>query len=125
MQWITRAFLTILYFATLPVIWLTRRISGSRLQLDDPGTASYWLIRKADAGRDSYFFEASTIEGAPAPREGLESGPRIGGRSPWLASILIIIARWYAPPREPVAGKGLSSIADREEGVPDEIYTLW
>jgi hypothetical protein len=125
MQSITRALLAILYFAMFPVIWLTRRTNQSRLQLDDPGTPSYWLVRKPDAGRDSYFFETSTVEGAPAPREGSESGPRIGGRSPWLAAILITIARWYAPPRESVAGKVLSSIADREEGVPDEIYTLW
>ena len=27
MQWITRAFLAILYFALLPLIWLTRRIN--------------------------------------------------------------------------------------------------
>ncbi|MGD0390641.1 MAG: hypothetical protein ABSC42_16985 [Tepidisphaeraceae bacterium] len=125
MQWITRALLAILYFVLMPVTWLTRRNHRAHLQLDDPGTASYWLVRKADAGRDSYFSEASTVEGAPAPREGLESGPRIGGGSPLLATMLAIIAGWYAPPRRPIAGEGRPSMADREQGVPDEIYTLW
>jgi hypothetical protein len=125
MHWITWALLAMLYFALLPLMWLTRRANRARLQLDNPGTASYWLVRKADAGRDSYFSEVSTVEGIPAPREGLENGPHIGGGSPLLAAMLNTIAGWYAPPRKPIAGKAIPSMADREHGVPDEIYTLW
>jgi hypothetical protein len=125
MQWVTRALLAILYFVLMPVIWLTRRNNRARLQLDDPNTSSYWLVRRADPGRDSYFSEVSTVEGVPAPREGLEGGPRIGGGSPLLAAMLNVIVYWYAPPRQPIAGKTMPSIADREKGVPDEIYTLW
>lgn len=125
MQSITRALLAILYFAMFPLIWLTRRSNRAHLQLDDPGTASYWLVRKADAGRESYFSEVSTVEGIPAPREGLEDGPRVGGGSSLLAAMLNTIAGWYAPPRQPIAGKAVPSMADREQGVPDEIYTLW
>jgi hypothetical protein len=125
MNWIIRALLGILYFLTLPLMLLTKSAAKRRLQLDDPGTASYWIVRKGDADRDSYFSESSVAEGATAPREGAEGGPRIGGGSFWLASLLVMLSGMFKP-REALPGsKAAPSIADRDKGVPDEIYTLW
>ena len=38
--------------------------------------------------------------------------------------LLIWLSRAYAPRREQPAGK-FQTAADREEGIPDELYTLW
>ena len=121
----TRALLSILYFLTLPVTLLTKAAARRRLQLEDPGTASYWIVRKSDISRDSYFSEASVVEGIPAHREGAETGPTTGGGTPWLASILLSLAGLFKPRQTAPGGKAAPSIADREKGVPDEIYTLW
>ena len=76
-----------------------------------PAAGSLWVARKvgSDAG---YFSEASPSEDAPASAARLPE------------SALVALSRVYAPPRARPNEK-FSAAADREQGIPDEMYTLW
>jgi hypothetical protein len=106
----TRVLLTLVY----PLLMVTRlfhRATGrDRLRLRRPSEASLW-IERGPAGSDaSYFSETS-----PAESHHSTSLP---------ASLLAWIARFQAPPRAQ-PGEKFSAAADREQGIPDEMYTLW
>ena len=42
-----------------------------------------------------------------------------------MAGVLRGLASLFAPPKVTTGEKQIASAADREHGVPDEIYTLW
>ena len=105
----TRLFLIVLY----PLL-LARRATNAMqgrdaLRLKKPSGTSCWISRDAPKSSEDYFSEAATAGAS--------------GRSA-AARALIGIARWFAPVRlQP--GEKFSAAADRERGIPDEVYTLW
>lgn len=119
-----RALLVLYYFAWLLPVSLARRLlRHDPLQLRRPKAGSYWLAREATAENGSYFSEDSPVEGITAKREG-SAGVAAGGRSQLLLAPLSGLARLWATPRTAGDAK-VASAADRNQDVPDEIYTLW
>ena len=87
---------------------ITRR---DPLRLRKPaGVDSYWLPKAQPEGRESYF--------SPGGRE------RPGGGSRLTLPLFYALARLASPKRRGIA-ETRTSAAAREEGIPDEIYTLW
>ncbi len=122
MRFLLRAALAIIYLLWLPLMLLARLFGSDPLQLKKPTGPSYWIVRKPITDRQSYFSQASSTEGASASRQGAETGSQVGSSSNILAALLRGFARLLAPP---AAGTKIKSAVDREQGVPDEIYTLW
>lgn len=92
------------------VRFLTRR---DPLRLRKPaGVESYWLAKAQPDGRESYFSPGGPRAGRPA------------GASRAVLPLSYAVARLAAPKRRDVA-ETRTSAAAREEGIPDEIYTLW
>ena len=115
MQILTKALIVIVY-PLLLLAWLVNQIlRRDPLRLYDvPSGESYWIERRAQQLPVlSYFSEESCSEG---------SGE--GSTSRLLARLLRVIARVYTPPRQ-VSGTMYKPSADREQGIPDEVYTLW
>ena len=104
--------LTIIYILWLPFMLLARLFGRDALRLKDPNTTSYWIERDPTIRRESYFSQASDHEGK-------------GAGSPVMAGVLRALASLYAPPQVKAGEPQIKSAADREHGVPDEIYTLW
>ena len=108
-----------LLFIAYPLLLLARLVNKilrrDRLYLHDVQSGqSCWIERRAQhLPSPSYFSEASCSEGG---RERSASRP--------LVRLLRGIARLYTPPRQ-VGGTMYKASADREQGIPDEIYTLW
>lgn len=83
------------------------------LRLREPAGGSYWIARAAPPPASQYFSESSAAEGR-----------RHGGWGGAAIAMLRRIARTTAPaPLQP--GERYSAAADREQGIPDEVYTLW
>jgi hypothetical protein len=81
------------------------------LRLHEPDAPSLWIERQQPPSDATYFTEGSPAES--------------GGKSGILPTrMLLWLARWYAPPRAR-PGEKFSAGADREQGIPDEMYTLW
>ena len=124
MNLLTRILLAVLY---LPITFagIVGRLFGSDpLQLRPSRTrSSYWLVRAKAPQTAHYFSELSAVEGARTHHEGDE---RL--LSPGITRILMPVfrafARLYAPARSQ-PGEKFSAAADREQGIPDEVYTLW
>lgn len=110
---LTRILLTLLY----PLLLLARvlnLITGRDPLRRRGGRAkTFWIARDAGPDRASYFSEASAVEGRGH-----------GGLGSLAAGPLLALARWYAPRRHQ-PGEKFSASADREQGIPDELYTLW
>ena len=113
MNVLTRILLVVLY----PLLILARLFNAlfgrDPMRLHEPPEASFWIVRSAQPDGGSYFSEESVAEG----REHKGFGPIAGGP-------LRMLARFYSPPRA-VPGEKYSAVADREQGIPDEVYTLW
>ncbi len=87
---------------------------GDRLRLRRPrDTASYWVERSSNGESGWYFSEASFAEGAPQV-----------GTVRLMTRALLLLARVYAPARSSEEREYIAA-ADREQGIPDEVYTLW
>jgi hypothetical protein len=124
MDLLTKILLALVYILMLPVRFVRTLLGRDTLQLRRPAnTSSYWIVREADPNGPSYFSETSLAEGKPALREG---GNRRNdrGAARWFTPMLRTIARLHAPPRELKADKYAAG-ADREQDIPDEVYTLW
>jgi hypothetical protein len=104
----------ILLALVYPLLLLARLINvvtgRDPLRSHRPTDASLWIARDIVSTDASYFSEASPAE--------------VRRRVSLPASLLAWIARLYAPPRSQPEGK-FSAGADREQGIPDEMYTLW
>src|SRR5262249_41591622 len=114
MQILTKILLVVLY-PLLLLAWLVNLLLGwDRLRLHNiPREESCWMKRRGQPNNATYFLEASCSEGNQKP-----SAARP------LARLLRGIARFYIPPRQ-VAGAVYKPSAEREQGIPDEVYTLW
>jgi len=114
MQILTKTLLAAIY-PLLLLAWVMNRLLGrDTLRLDDiPIGQSCWTERRAQPSIKSYFSEESCTEGGGQP-----SAARL------LARFLHAIARLYRPPRRG-AGSIYKASVEREQGIPDEVYTLW
>src|SRR5690242_19298766 len=89
---------------------ITRR---DPLRLRKPARCdSYWLLKTQPEGRESYF-----SPGGPP-------GERPRGVSRLTLPLFYALARVAAPKSRDVV-ETRTSAATREEGIPDEFYTLW
>jgi hypothetical protein len=124
MNFLTKALLVLLYVVMLPASLVRRILGRDTLQLRaPPAGASCWLLRGAPPTTESYFSEKSEVEGRPARSENgqLATDP---GIARVFAPLFVAAASLHAPPRA-VPGEKFSAAADREQGIPDEVYTLW
>jgi len=111
---LTKTLLIIIY-PLLLLAWLVNLALGwDRLRLyGPPSKESYWSERRCQPNTSSYFSESSCTEG--------DGGPSAARP---LIRLLRSIARLYKQPRQP-AGAIYKASAEREQGIPDEVYTLW
>jgi len=124
MSFLTNASLIALYFLMLPLSLFNRMLGRDPLQLRRPPKgASNWLVRGKRPTAASYFSEESELEGRPARNE---EGTIVAkpGTGKLMAPLFLAVARLHAPPRA-VPGAKFSAAAEREQGIPDEVYTLW
>jgi len=114
MQISTKILLVLMY----PLLLLARvlnLVSGrERLRLHDvSGGRSFWIDRRVQPNAISYFSEHSCSEG----------GSERSAARP-LILLLRGVARLYTPPLRS-DGANYKASAEREHGIPDEVYTLW
>ena len=111
---ITKILLVLMY----PLVLLARAVNGifkwDRLHLrEGKREQSCWIARQETSDILRYFSEQSSSEGAPAS----------SAASPIL-TLLWGLSRLYRP-RRTMRGGMYKSSAEREQGIPDEVYTLW
>ena|SRR5437867_5682725 len=119
---VSKVFLAFIYALIIPLrLWHILR-GYDRMHLRRSGDkGSYWIPRKQVPDLQSYFLESSQSEGrCPCAKESV-CIHRGGAR--WITLLLRLLAKAYAPARSIPSGR--FSTADREQGIPDEIYTLW
>ncbi len=118
-------FLLILYYPVLICVGLVRRLLGrDTLGLGRPPVRqSHWLVREPIGDTQSYFSEDSPTEGRRTHFENV-SRKTDAGAAGWCGRPLLWLAKWYSPARKATPGT-VSSAADRDKNIPDEIYTLW
>ena len=118
-----KALLAALYAAcVLPAHVIGRLLGRDSLLLRRPNRYSYWLAKAPTGDLQSYFSPGSARSGngttadTPAPMAG------------WIAPLFLWLSQPFAPRRRRLADTATSaapSAASREQGIPDEIYTLW
>ncbi len=102
--------LTALVYPLLVLQRLRNIVRGrDPLRRTEPRAASLWIERQPAASDVTYFSESSPAEA---------DLPSLAER------VLAALARRFAPPRLQPKEK-FSAAADREQGIPDEMYTLW
>jgi hypothetical protein len=111
---ITKMLLVLMY----PLVLIARAVNGifkwDRLHLrEGKREQSCWIARQETPDILRYFSEQSSSEGAPAS----------SAASPIL-TVLWALSRLYRP-RRTMRGGTYKSSAEREQGIPDEVYTLW
>ena len=109
----TRLLLASIY----PLLLAARLLNALRrrdpLRLAKPPGDRFWIARAESPAPAEYFAETSQAEGR-----------NHGGHGRLARTLLVALAGWYAPARlQP--GEKFSAAADREQGIPDEVYTLW
>jgi hypothetical protein len=110
----TKGWLALVYPAVLLAWILNLAFGRDPLRLyDPPGGKSCWTKRRAQPNTASYFSEESCAE-----------GPGDSSAAKSLTRLLDLIARLYRPSRQ-LTGVIYKASAEREQGVPDEVYTLW
>jgi len=108
----TRALL-VAFYPLLVLAGLGNRLMGwDRLRLHRSTGASYWIERR-QPDLTSYFSEASRCEGS--------DGPSVAKP---VTRFLEVAARLYRPRRRTSETVYKVSV-EREQGIPDEVYTLW
>jgi hypothetical protein len=97
--------------AILPARAVGLVLGRDALRLRRPrGAASYWVEKAPAGGLESYFSQGP----GPSPR----------GTTRLVLPLFHALARLAAPKRTGPA-ETATSAAQREQGIPDEIYTLW
>jgi hypothetical protein len=110
----TKALLIFIYPLVLAAWLVNFVLDRSRLRLNRiPTEQSCWIKRRGQPTTAAYFSEASCSEG-----EGKSSAARP------LVRLLCGVACLFTPPRQ-IAGATYKRAAEREQGIPDEVYTLW
>ncbi len=116
-----KALLAVLYgLCILPAHAFGRLRGRDSLMLRRPNRDSYWLAKAPAGDIQSYFSPGSarrgngTTEDTPASMAG------------WVAPLFLWLSRLFAPRQRELADTATApSAASREQGIPDEIYTLW
>jgi hypothetical protein len=120
---VLKALLAVLYgILVLPAHLLGRLRGRDSLLLRKPGRDSYWLAKAPADGVQSYFSPGSARHGNGTTAETPAS------MAGWIAPLYVWLSRPFAPRRRRLADTATSaapSAASREQGIPDEIYTLW
>jgi len=111
---ITKILLVLMY----PLVLLARAVNSvfkwDRLHLrEGKREQSCWIARQETPDILRYFSEQSSSEGAPA-----------SSAAGLILTVLWSLSRLYRPRRTSGGGRYESS-AEREQGIPDEVYTLW
>ncbi len=107
------------YLVMLPArLWLAK-LGQDMLQLQPVQKSSYWLERKPGTELESYFSQSSPVE-----LTGRDKYLSHGGMARYLMPFFLFWARLFAPAPAPKTEVTTNSVA-KEEGIPDEIYTLW
>ena len=109
----TTVLLVLLYPLLLAARLFNALLRRDPLRRGRPAAGSLWVERESASNDAGYFSEASPSE--------------VGRQASaaWLPeTVLVALSRWYAPPRARPNEK-FSPSADREQGIPDEMYTLW
>lgn len=118
-----KTFLVLVYVCwVVPVGVLGRLLGRDSLLLRRSRRDSYWLAKAPVGNVQSYFSTGSTVDGNGTTAD---TPPSVAGP---LASFLLAISRLYAPRRQESSVSATSAVpsaATREQGIPDEIYTLW
>ncbi len=118
MGFVTKLLLALIYLLTLPLRFCHMLRGHDRVRLKEPRSAdSFWITRDETPDSNSYFLESSVAEG----RGETASGTR--GAAWWITPLLLLVSKAYAPPREVTSSR--HSRAERDESIPDEVYTLW
>ena len=76
-------------------------------------TVSCWIERSRELGSASYFSEASSAEGHPQ-----------ASAAQLITHVLRAASRLYVPTLQRT-GATSTTVADRHQNIPDEVYTLW
>lgn len=114
MKFLTSLILVLLYPLLLLGRLLNTLLGRDPLRLREPSSATCWIAREpAAVNRTSYFSEGSEAEGRGH-----------GGFGRLAAEVLCLVARLLAPPR-PRIGENFRAAAERDQDLPDEVYTLW
>jgi hypothetical protein len=113
MELLTKVILVLLY----PLLILGRILNTlcgrDPLRVREPKSDTCWIERGPEASRTAYFSEASEQEG------------RSHGGFGRLATLIILwVSRLFAPPRRST-GENFRAAVDRDQDIPDEVYTLW
>lgn len=113
MELLTKVILVLLY----PILILGRilNILSGRdpLRLREPKGDTCWIERGPQASGNAYFLEASEHE------------RRNHGGFGRLATLIFgWVSQLFAPPRKNT-GEDFRASVDREQDIPDEVYTLW
>ena len=104
----------------LPAKMVGLLLGRDPLRLRRPaGRESYWLPKAPPGGMESYFSQGAK---AAARAAGVDSGPR--GTVRLVLPLYYALARLVAPKRRGPVETGTSA-AQRDKGIPDEVYTLW
>jgi hypothetical protein len=113
MELLTRSILVAVYPLLLLGHLLNRLLGCDPLRLREPRGATYWIERKNSNDQADYFSEAAT------------QGGRGHAGFGWLAAtVLRGAARLFAPPPAD-SGSVTMAAAERDQDIPDEVYTLW
>jgi len=122
MDFVSKIFLALIYVLIVPLRWWHILRGYDRMRLTRfKQTSSYWIPREQVPDLQSYFLESSPVEGhCPSANESVRIHR---GGAKWIAPLLRLLSKACAPARGIPSGR--FSTADREQGIPDEIYTLW
>jgi len=114
MQIFTKTLPVTIYLLVLVARFVNLVLGRDRLRLGDVSRGeSFWIDRCAQPNIPSYFSEQSCSEG----------GSERSAARP-LILLLRGVARLYTPPPRS-DGANYKASAEREHGIPDEVYTLW
>jgi hypothetical protein len=113
METLTKLILILLYPLLIIGRLLNHWLGRDPLRLNPPDIASFWIERGKEPSRASYFAEASEREGCAH-----------GGFGSVAGAAFLQVAAVVAPT---AAGKDeeFRAAADRDQDIPDEVYTLW
>jgi hypothetical protein len=117
---VLKVILAVLYgLCIVPAHVVGRLRKRDSLMLRKPSRESYWLAKAETGDVQSYFAPGSARYGngvtPDTPR------PMVA----WVAPLYVSLGRWFAPRRGRAADSASASPGTREQGIPDEIYTLW
>ncbi len=113
METLIRVLLVLLYPLLLVGRFFNLLLRRDPLRQDEPEGATCWIERGAELEGVSYFSQASAQEGR-----------NHGGFGRFAAKILVAAARLFAPSRA-ITGNDFRAAAERDQDIPDEVYTLW